>query len=185
MLLGACRLKSDALPHWLGLMRMVEVAIQSPLRSPLQKFRLLWCKCAPYPARFQFVRQRLARIRIIRQQPQPRGDDRERVSRARQAAEALFTSKPPVIDPPGPEPLPPAEEPTRKPRVLRIISPAAPVTHEVVEPPARPAPPARRAIPRSQFAGIRTWVKYGMTVTEVAEVYGAAVGDIERILRQA
>ncbi len=55
----------------------------------------------------------------------------------------------------------------------------------MVEPPARPAPPARRAIPRSQFAGIRTWVKYGMTVTEVAEVYGAAVGDIERVLRQA
>lgn len=118
-------------------------------------------------------------------QPQPRGDDRERISRARQAAEALFTSKPPVSEPPGPEPLSRAEEPTRKPRVLRIILPAAPVTHEVVEPPAGPAPRARRAIPRSQFARIRTWVKYGMTVSEVAKVYGAAVGDIERILRQA
>ena len=121
-----------------------------------------------------------------RRQPYPLGDDRERISRARQAAEALFTSKPPVSEPPGSEPLPPPEEPTRKPRVLRIISPAAPVTHaEVVELPARPAPRARRAIPRSQFARIRTWVKYGMTVSEVAKVYGAAVGDIERILRQA
>jgi hypothetical protein len=116
-----------------------------------------------------------------RQRPQPRGDDRERISGARQAAEA----QPPVTEPPGPEPLSPAEEPTRKPRVLRIISPAAPVTHEVVEPPARPAPRARRAIPRSQFARIRTWVKYGMTVFEVANVYGAAVGDVERILHKA
>jgi hypothetical protein len=28
-------------------------------------------------------------------------------------------------------------------------------------------------------------VKYGMTVAQIAEVYGAAVGDIERILRKA
>jgi hypothetical protein len=118
-------------------------------------------------------------------QPQPRGDDRERITRARQAAEALFTSKPPVSELPGSEPLPPAEEPTRKPRVLRIISPTAPVTHKGVEPPAKLAARARRAIPRSQFARIRTWVKYGMTVSEVAKIYGAAVGDIERILRQA
>jgi hypothetical protein len=27
-------------------------------------------------------------------------------------------------------------------------------------------------------------VKYGMTVAQVAEVYGAAVGEIERILRK-
>jgi hypothetical protein len=119
-------------------------------------------------------------------QPDPRGDDRERISRARQAAEALFIAKPPVSEPPGSKPLAPAEEPTRKPRVLRIISPAAPVTHEVVAPPARPAPRARRVmIPRSQIGRIRIWVKYGMTISEVAKVYGAAVGDIERILRQA
>jgi hypothetical protein len=118
----------------------------------------------------------------LRQQPYPRGDDRERISRARQAAEALFRS---VSAAPGPEFLTRPEEPTRKPRVLRVISPTAPITHEVVAAPVSPAPRATRAIPRSQFARIRTWVKYGMTVSEVAEVYGAAVGDIERILRQA
>ena len=117
-------------------------------------------------------------------QSYPRGDDRERISRARQAVEALFTSKPPVTAPPGSEPLPPAEEPPRKPRVLRVISPAAPVIHEIVEPPAKPAARVRRAIPRAQFARIRAWVKYGMTASEVAEVYDAAVGDVERILRQ-
>jgi hypothetical protein len=121
----------------------------------------------------------------LQQQPYPRGDDRERISRARQAAEALFRSKPPVIEAPGPEFLTRPEEPTRKPRVLRVILPTAPIAHEVVAAPVSPAPRATRAIPRSRFARIRTWVKYGMTVSEVAEVYGAAVGDIERILREA
>jgi hypothetical protein len=32
------------------------------------------------------------------QRLQPRGDDREQITRARQAAEALFRSKPPVSD---------------------------------------------------------------------------------------
>ena len=34
-------------------------------------------------------------------------------------------------------------------------------------------------------ARIRTLVKYGMTVAQVAELYGAAVGEIERISRTA
>jgi DNA-directed RNA polymerase subunit H (RpoH/RPB5) len=42
-----------------------------------------------------------------------------------------------------------------------------------------------RAIPRLQFARIRALVKYGMKADQVAEVYGAAVGDIERIIRQS
>jgi hypothetical protein len=42
-----------------------------------------------------------------------------------------------------------------------------------------------RGIPRSQHARIRTWVEYGMTASEVAEVYGTAVGEIERILATA
>jgi len=40
-------------------------------------------------------------------------------------------------------------------------------------------------IPASQFARIRTWVKYGMTVFQVAQVYGVTVEEIERILRKA
>jgi hypothetical protein len=41
-----------------------------------------------------------------------------------------------------------------------------------------------RKIPRSQFVRIRM-VKYGMTVAQVAKVYGVDAGEIARILRQA
>jgi len=40
-------------------------------------------------------------------------------------------------------------------------------------------------IPVSQFARIRTWVKYGMTASQVAQVYKVTVEEIERILRKA
>jgi len=40
-------------------------------------------------------------------------------------------------------------------------------------------------IPRLQFARIRALVKHGMTVSQVAEVYKVAVGEIERLLRKA
>ncbi len=118
------------------------------------------------------------------QQSHPRGDDRERVTRARQAADALFTSKPPVRGRSVPD-SPPADQSARKPRVLRIISPAAPGRHEGPEIPVGPEPQTTRDIPRSQFARIRSWVEYGMTVVQVAEVYGAAVDEIERILGKA
>jgi hypothetical protein len=119
------------------------------------------------------------------QPPQPRGDDRERITRARQAAEALFTSKPPVSEPLASESPTPDDPSSRKPRVLRIILSAAPVRQEVVEAPVSREPPSTPAVPRSQFARIRALVKYGMAVAQVAEVYGVAVGDIERIIRRA
>jgi hypothetical protein len=40
------------------------------------------------------------------------------------------------------------------------------------------------AVPQAHFSRIRNWVKYGMTVAQVAKVYGVAVGEIERILRR-
>ena len=40
-------------------------------------------------------------------------------------------------------------------------------------------------IPVSQLARIRTWVKYGMTVSQVAQLYQVTVEEIERILRKA
>jgi len=117
------------------------------------------------------------------QQPYPRGDDRERITRARQAAEALFTSKPPVSGPSVSD-SPPADQSARKPRVLRILSPATPVRPEELEIPVGPELPPTRAIARSQFARIRALAKYGMTVAQVAELYGATVDEIERILRK-
>ena len=116
------------------------------------------------------------------QQPHARGDDRERITRARQAAEALFTPKPQITEELASE-APPAARSVRKPRVLGI-SPPAPAPHETVEPRVGPDPQINRAIPQSQFARIRALAEYGMTVSQVAEVYGVTVTAIERILRQ-
>ena len=74
------------------------------------------------------------------------------------------------------------DQAARKPRVLGIVPPA-PVRVEEVKAPVGLEPRTPHAIPRSQFARIRALVKYGMTVAEVAGVYGVAVGDVERILR--
>jgi hypothetical protein len=117
------------------------------------------------------------------QHQQPRGDDRERISKARQAAEALFTSESPVNGSSDRD-SPAAAQSARKPRVL-AIAPIASVRREDAEIPVTPEPQATREITRSQFARIRTLVKYGMTVAQVAGVYGAPVDKIERILRKA
>jgi hypothetical protein len=118
-------------------------------------------------------------------QPYPSDDERDRIARAREAAEALFATKPAAAGPAPPQTGPAAEPAVRKPRVLSVVPPV----------PARPEPPPaagrrprgprpRNAVPRSQYARIRTWVEYGMTAAEVAGIYGAAVGEIERILRK-
>ena len=117
------------------------------------------------------------------QQHHPRGDDRERTTSARQAAEALFTPKRRPVEPSVSDPAPSAEQPARKPRVLSILSPA-PIPDNEVAAPANPEPRTTREIPRSEHARIRTWVNYGMTIPQVAEVYEVAIGVIERILRQ-
>jgi hypothetical protein len=61
------------------------------------------------------------------------------------------------------------------------VSPPA-IRLEEVKAPVSREPQRKSAIPRSHFPRIRTWVKYGMTITQVAEVYGADIGEIERIL---
>jgi hypothetical protein len=113
----------------------------------------------------------------------PRDDDRDRIANTRQAAEALFTPKRQPVEPSVSDPAPSAERPARKPRVLPISSPA-PVRNEEVAAPVDPEPRTTRQIPRSHHARIRTWVHYGLTIPQVAEVYGVAVGVIEDILRR-
>jgi len=119
-----------------------------------------------------------------RQPPHPRGDDRELITRARQAAEALFTPKRQVTDRSASDSLPSADRSARKPRVLGI-SAVAPVRHETVEAWGSSEQQTTPEIPGSQFVRIRALVKYGMTVPQVAEAYGVAVGEIARILRKA
>ncbi|MGH7097751.1 MAG: hypothetical protein ACREE4_08860 [Stellaceae bacterium] len=48
-----------------------------------------------------------------------------------------------------------------------------------------PPPSAGSKIPASQVAQMRIWVKYGMTVPQVAEVFEVPVGEVERTLRKA
>ena len=50
---------------------------------------------------------------------------------------------------------------------------------------AAPEPQTMREIPHSQFARIRTWIKYGMSVAQVAQVCGVSTSEIEQILGQA
>jgi hypothetical protein len=113
-------------------------------------------------------------------QSHPRSDNRERITRARQAAEALFTAKPPV-GPPAIAPPMPADRSARKPRVLQVIPPPAPAR----EPDTRAAPAALAEISPSQIARIRTWIEYGMKVAEVAQLYSVPVAEIERLLGKA
>jgi hypothetical protein len=122
---------------------------------------------------------------IRRQQQHPRGDDRNRITKARREVEALFTSKPPIRKIAVLHPQTPIDQAARKPRILRALS-TAPVRHQEGAAQVSTEPPITFIqIPSSQFARIRAWVKYGMTAAQVAGMYGVAVDAIERILRQA
>ena len=124
-------------------------------------------------------------------------DDRERANKARQAAEALFAPKPQESAPTLPSPVIPGSSPGRG-GVERAAAPPtaerrAPARHQALpapvrkEPDASPggAPAVGAGIPPAQVARIRTWLRYGMTIAEVAAVYGVGVGDIERLLGKA
>jgi hypothetical protein len=117
---------------------------------------------------------------------QSSGRDRGDINRARQAAEALFARKENIAESSAPaRALPTPDQTARKPRILSAV-PAQPTRAEAIDPPIdhrRPKP--RVKIPPSHFARIRTWVKYGMTIPEVAEVYGVGAGDIEGVLQKA
>lgn len=77
--------------------------------------------------------------------------------------------------------MPSVDQSVRIPRMLKASSPAL-VHHEESEAPVASGERITPEIPSSQFARIRTWVKYRMTTAQVAGVYGVAVDVIERIL---
>ena len=118
-----------------------------------------------------------ARASVTAHQPDIRGDNRERLTRA---AEALFTPKQPVTDQSTKGGA--AGEPARKPRVLPSLA-KTPVHPEELGAPISPRPATTAKITRSQSGRIRTLVRYGMTARQAAEVYGVAVGEVERVLR--
>ena len=90
------------------------------------------------------------------QQHHFRGDDRQQITRAREAAEALFRPKRQLIEPSVPETPPSADSSARKPRVLAIASPAP--VHVEREAPISAKQQMTPEIPRSQFDRVRTWV---------------------------
>ncbi len=91
-------------------------------------------------------------------------DDRERRAQARQAAEALFAQKPAVVEPLADAPTPLAQGEPIDAAASRDLGPTE--------------------IPTTHLARIRTWVRYGMTMPQVAAVYGVEVDEIRRILRK-
>jgi hypothetical protein len=113
----------------------------------------------------------------------PDNRERERITRARRAAEALFTTKRQVTKQSVSDSLPSVGQSTHKPRVLKVLSPA-PVSHEQGQAPVESEERITSEIPTSHFARIRAWVKYGMSVAQVAGIYGVAVDVIEGILRE-
>src|ERR1700687_207800 len=121
--------------------------------------------------------------------------DRQQVQTARQAAEALFGPKrqaPPMQAPTIPVPSPPSSTEPDAPRTPRILS-ATPVTSGPAGKPDAHTSPAvtprrtdtrRKAqkIPTSAHGRIKALTKYGMTVDDVADLYGVSVNDIARIV---
>ena len=108
------------------------------------------------------------------QQRQSRGDDREQSVRARQAAEALFTSKQDVAERPFPE-LSQAPHP-RKPRILPILPPA-PIRQQTVDAPVPPEQRHAPEIPVKKRARVRTLVSSIHAKSSVSDgVAAAAIG---------
>jgi hypothetical protein len=116
------------------------------------------------------------------QQRQFRGDDREQMTSARRAAEALFTPKPELDVQPVPDPAQSIK--AHKSRVLPVLPPA-PIRQESVNVSATSEPATAPKIPANKSARLRTLVKYGMTISQVAEVYQVPIETIERMLRKS
>ena len=112
----------------------------------------------------------------------------EDANRARQGAEALFTPKRPIADPTL-DSTGSTQQNARKPRILSAVREPLPVIQaahrERTKPPVvehetrRP----RKRVPASHLARVRTWLNYGMTINQAADMYGVSVSEIERLLR--
>jgi hypothetical protein len=120
-------------------------------------------------------------------------DDREQINKAREAAEALFAPKKQLerMEAPTSTPSSPLqiEQPAlRAPRIIAIPS-TMPVAEEIVGPSTDPKPKSRRElrmrrvkVPATQHDRVRTLARYGMTLGEVADLYGVSLNVIERIV---
>ena len=117
-------------------------------------------------------------------------NDHDDVNRARDAAEALFAPKGAIADPGSSKQTEAAHRDIRKPRVLSAVTAKQAIVQKPgVETTKRPVhrkarTPGKR-VPVSHLARVRSWLKYGMTIAQAADVYGVSVSEIERILQKA
>jgi hypothetical protein len=121
-------------------------------------------------------------------------NSREKISRARQAAEDLFKRAQPDADAESTGSMPNGhapheQEPRRQPRIF-IAPPRLPPSPRVEPPVATPpirqravAKSPTRSVPPSQIGRVRTLATYGMTPLQVADLYGVTVAEIDRILK--
>jgi hypothetical protein len=110
------------------------------------------------------------------------GDNRDPIIIARQAAEALFPPRRDVTEQAVSNPAQPSN--ARKPRILPALRPA-PIRREATDAPTASARSPVFEIPARKSARLRTLVKYGMTVGQVAELYGVPVKTVELLLRKS
>ena len=119
----------------------------------------------------------------------PYPNDRERANKARQAAEALFAPKPRAVEAPAAPTRPAANDRVSaapKASSAPVVQNALPVIRKsgAALPATRNSDDeaAARKIPASHVTRIRTWLRYGMNIAEVAQIYGVDIDDIERVL---
>ena len=120
-------------------------------------------------------------------------NSREKINRARQAAEDLFK---PVHQTMSSELAPVSNgssvtpQAPRQPRVLAVAPRMLPSAK--VEVPTKPKPTPqkqvvrrhRSAIPPAQLGRVRALANYGMTRAQVAELYGVTIEEIDRIIKE-
>src|SRR5262249_9362481 len=94
----------------------------------------------------------------------------DRINIARQAAEALFVSKPPVTRPGGSVLTSSVDEGARKPRILPALGVQPMRVKEPQSPSNRESRRPAQQIPARHMTRVRTWLKYGMTVRQAAKV---------------
>ena len=70
----------------------------------------------------------------------------------------------------------PAQTPKKKPRALRAVK------HSGGKPQLSAGP--KVGIPNSDLARVRAWIKYGMTLDDIAGMYGITAGDLRRTLQE-
>jgi hypothetical protein len=102
---------------------------------------------------------------------------------ARQAAEAIFKPKPPALKQTEAHLDSPENPQGHQPRILGISVPG-PRPQEQVEPSGAAAGTTEKRIADAEAARVKTWIKYGMTIPQVAVVYGVALTEVQRVLRK-